>query len=170
LISSSSLRSAISVLARSSSATRSHRLVAIRPRATVKAIAAREMACSRPDLTCLGQPLGSQAEHSAGMGGRHGIRFSNANSQYHNVRTAMELVFCDRRREIAGPVQSFWKGHPLHQWLRRICCLLRRSDCYRLEPPVAGWELHPLDVDAFARRTVFRHYAVTGGLCLVSDS
>ena len=49
---------------------------------------------------------------------------------------------------------------PLHQRLRRTCCLLRRSDCYRLERPVAGWDLHPLEVDAFARRTVFGHYGV----------
>ena len=33
--------------------------------------------------------------------------------------------------------------------------LLRRSDCYRLEQLVAGWELHPLKIAAFARRTVF---------------
>src|SRR4051794_22459082 len=28
-----------------------------------------------------------------------------------------------------------------------------RSDCYRLERQVAGWELHPLKIAAFARRT-----------------
>jgi hypothetical protein len=28
------------------------------------------------------------------------------------------------------------------------------SDCYRLERPLAGWELHPLKIDAFARRTM----------------
>ena len=47
------------------------------------------------------------------------------------------------------------QGDPFHQRLRRICYLLRRSDCYRLERLVAGWELHPLKIAAFARRTVF---------------
>jgi hypothetical protein len=51
---------------------------------------------------------------------------------------------------------------PLHQRLRRTCCLLRRSDCYRLERPVAGWDLHPLEVAAFARRTIFGHHGVLG--------
>jgi hypothetical protein len=32
----------------------------------------------------------------------------------------------------------------LYRRLRRIRYLLRRSDCYRLERPVAGWESHPL--------------------------
>src|SRR5207253_328120 len=30
----------------------------------------------------------------------------------------------------------------------------RRFDCYRLERPLAGWELHPLKTDAFSRRTL----------------
>jgi len=33
---------------------------------------------------------------------------------------------------------------PLHQRLRRLRHLHRRSDCYRLERPVAGWDSHPL--------------------------
>jgi len=33
---------------------------------------------------------------------------------------------------------------PFHRRLRRFRCLPRRSDCYRLERPLAGWELHPL--------------------------
>ena len=28
-----------------------------------------------------------------------------------------------------------------------------RSDCYRLERPLAGWESHPLKIRAFPRRT-----------------
>ena len=36
---------------------------------------------------------------------------------------------------------------------QRTPYLLRRSDCYRLERLVAGWELHPLKIAAFARRT-----------------
>lgn len=52
------------------------------------------------------------------------------------------------------------QGDPLHQRLRRICYLLRRSDCFRLERPVAGWDSHPLKVAAFARRTVLAHYGV----------
>ena len=42
----------------------------------------------------------------------------------------------------------------LHRRLRRIRYLLRRSDCYRLERPVAGWDLHPLETAVFARHTV----------------
>jgi len=42
---------------------------------------------------------------------------------------------------------------PLHQRLRRIRYLLRRSDCYRLERPVAGWDSHPRKVAGFSRRT-----------------
>jgi len=52
------------------------------------------------------------------------------------------------------------RSDPLHQRLRRICYLLRRSDCFRLERPVAGWDLHPLEIDAFARRTIFGHCEV----------
>ena len=37
--------------------------------------------------------------------------------------------------------------------LQRHCYLRRRSDCYRLERPVAGWDSHPLKIDAFARHT-----------------
>jgi len=44
-------------------------------------------------------------------------------------------------------------GDPLHRRLRRIRYLRRRSDCYRLERPVAGRELHPLKNRTFARRT-----------------
>ena len=47
-------------------------------------------------------------------------------------------------------------GHlcdPLHQRLRRIRYLLRRSDCYRVERLVPGWESHPLRIAGFTRRT-----------------
>src|SRR5262245_10232389 len=36
---------------------------------------------------------------------------------------------------------------------RILCNRSARSGCYRLERPVAGWELHPLKTHAFARRT-----------------
>src|SRR5262245_47481816 len=42
---------------------------------------------------------------------------------------------------------------PLHRGLRLFRYLRSRFRCYRLEPPVAGWELHPLQIRAFARRT-----------------
>ena len=42
---------------------------------------------------------------------------------------------------------------PFHRRLRQVRYLLCRSDCYRLERPVAGWELHPLKNDTFSRRT-----------------
>ena len=42
---------------------------------------------------------------------------------------------------------------PLHQRLRRIRYLLRRSDCYRVERLVPGWESHPLRIAGFSRRT-----------------
>ena len=42
---------------------------------------------------------------------------------------------------------------PLHRRLRRLRCLRRRSDCYRLERPFAGRVSVPLKNDAFARRT-----------------
>jgi len=35
-------------------------------------------------------------------------------------------------------------GDPLHRRLRQYRYLHCRSDCYRLERPLAGWELHPL--------------------------
>ena len=41
---------------------------------------------------------------------------------------------------------------PFHQRLRRLCYLHRRSDCYRLERPVAGRELHPLKTCALSRQ------------------
>ena len=42
---------------------------------------------------------------------------------------------------------------PLHRRLRRIRYLLRRSDCYRVERLVPGWESHPLRIAGFTRRT-----------------
>ncbi len=41
------------------------------------------------------------------------------------------------------------RGDPLHRRLRRIRYLLRRSDCYRLERPVAGWDSLPLRIADF---------------------
>jgi len=59
---------------------------------------------------------------------------------------------------------------PFHQKLRRSSYLRRRSDCFRLERPVAGWDLHPLEVDALARRTVFAdHGGATAGPLPCSD-
>jgi hypothetical protein len=40
-----------------------------------------------------------------------------------------------------------------HRRLRQYRYLHCRSDCYRLERRVAGWELHPLKYHAFPRRT-----------------
>jgi hypothetical protein len=51
------------------------------------------------------------------------------------------------------------KGDPLHRRLRQLRYLHYRSDCYRLERPVAGWDLHPLSVGAFSRRTEERAVA-----------
>ena len=51
---------------------------------------------------------------------------------------------------------AYSPGHlcdPLHQRLRRIRYLLRRSDCYRVERLVPGWESHPLRIAGFSRRT-----------------
>jgi len=45
------------------------------------------------------------------------------------------------------------QGDPFHRRLRQYRYLHCRSDCYRLERPLAGWELHPLKIDALARRT-----------------
>ena len=42
---------------------------------------------------------------------------------------------------------------PFHRKLRPLRYLHSRFGCYRLERPVAGWELHPLKIHAFARRT-----------------
>ena len=33
--------------------------------------------------------------------------------------------------------------------LQQLCYLHHRSDCFRLERPVAGWELHPLEIAVF---------------------
>jgi len=49
---------------------------------------------------------------------------------------------------------------PFHRRLRQYCCLHCRSDRYRLERPVAGWELHPLKGHALARRTRGTHLMV----------
>jgi hypothetical protein len=45
------------------------------------------------------------------------------------------------------------RNDPFHRRLRQYRYLYYRSDCYRLERPLAGWELHPLKIDAFSRRT-----------------
>jgi hypothetical protein len=44
-------------------------------------------------------------------------------------------------------------GDPFHRRLRQYRYLHYRSDCYRLERSLAGWELHPLKIGALARRT-----------------
>src|SRR5207237_9220010 len=42
----------------------------------------------------------------------------------------------------------------LSRRLRRLCCLHRRSDSFRLERSnLAGWDLHPLGSCALSRRT-----------------
>src|ERR1700728_694115 len=48
------------------------------------------------------------------------------------------------------------QGDPLHRRLRRLRYLHHRSDCYRPERPVAGWDSHPLEIAAFSRRTLTR--------------
>ena len=50
---------------------------------------------------------------------------------------------------LAGPPSG-----PLHQRLRQCRRLHYRSDCYRLERPVAGRDLHPLKTNTFSRHTV----------------
>ena len=52
---------------------------------------------------------------------------------------------------------------PLHRKLRQLCCLRRRFDCYRMERPVPGRELHPLKSSAFSRRTITSN--VRGCIC-----
>jgi hypothetical protein len=43
----------------------------------------------------------------------------------------------------------------LQPWRLRQCGRRRcPSDCYRLERPLAGWELHPLKIDALSRHNV----------------
>lgn len=37
--------------------------------------------------------------------------------------------------------------------LRQLRYLHCRSDCFRLEQPVAGWDLHPRETNTFSRRT-----------------
>src|SRR5882724_4638522 len=51
------------------------------------------------------------------------------------------------------PVRGVARGDPFHRRLRQFRYLHCRSDCYRLERPLAGWELHPLKIAAFSRRT-----------------
>src|ERR1041385_6331264 len=36
----------------------------------------------------------------------------------------------------------------------KIVASSHRSDCFRLERPFAGWDLHPLEIAVFARHTV----------------
>jgi len=50
-------------------------------------------------------------------------------------------------------VRRVAQGDPLHRRLRQVRHLPCRSDCYRLERPVAGRESHPLKTAAFSRRT-----------------
>jgi len=42
---------------------------------------------------------------------------------------------------------------PFHRRLRRLRYLHRRSDCFRLERPVTGWDLNPLKTNTFPQRT-----------------
>jgi hypothetical protein len=46
-------------------------------------------------------------------------------------------------------VRGVAQGDPFHRRLRQVRCLPCRSDCYRLERTLAGWELHPLKTHAF---------------------
>src|SRR5580700_6342104 len=45
---------------------------------------------------------------------------------------------------------------PLHRRLRRLCCLHRRSDCYRVERSSSRAGLSPAVVQRLSRRTVKR--------------
>jgi hypothetical protein len=47
---------------------------------------------------------------------------------------------------------------PFHRRLRRLRYLHRRSDCYRLERPVAGRDLDPLKTNTFPQRTAIMHF------------
>ena len=54
--------------------------------------------------------------------------------------------------------------------LQQLCHLHHRSDCFRLERPVAGWDSHPLEVVAFSRRTLSGHYGIRGSpMCGVTE-
>ena len=55
------------------------------------------------------------------------------------------------------PARGVAQGDPFHRRLRQYRYLHCRSDCYRLERPLAGWELHPLKIDTFPRRTKGTH-------------
>ena len=68
------------------------------------------------------------------------------------TRLSVHSLFGRHARWIAQDAQ-------FHQRLRRICYLLRRSDCYRLERLVARWEVHPLNIAALAWPTVLARYA-----------
>jgi len=42
------------------------------------------------------------------------------------------------------PARGVAQGNPFYRRLRQLRCLRCRSDCYRPQRLVAGWELHPL--------------------------
>jgi hypothetical protein len=100
---SSSYRSAISSSARSSSARNSDR--ALRLRAMVKAIAAREMECSRPDLMWFNQPLGNGVERREGIGGLHEIGLWHRGLPDHNICVEGKLGSSEGWTIIGGPIQ-----------------------------------------------------------------
>ena len=51
---------------------------------------------------------------------------------------------------------------PLHRRLRRLCCLYRRSDCYRVERSSSRTGLHPAVAQCLSRRTVMAFHEKAG--------
>ena len=85
-----------------------------------------------------------------------GVEAAICSEQFSNTHVAVQSrITCCLLLVLA---RRFAQGDPFHQRLRRTCYLLCRSDCYRVERLVAGWELHPLNIAAFSRRTLFAPY------------
>jgi len=73
------------------------------------------------------------------------VRSSNGGLPRYTARSASALSFsrpAQRSLTLRPDCSLSRQKRPVHQRLRQICYLLRRSDCYRLERPVAGRELH----------------------------
>ena len=99
------------------------------PGGTAESCRSCPIARARLDVSGGGLPLGEEESASASNLSRPARRSLT-------FRPACSRDLCD----------------PLHRRLRRLRYLGRRSDSYRLERPLAGWDLHPLKHPRLARR------------------
>jgi hypothetical protein len=82
----------------------------------------RSHRCSRPDLTCFDQPLGSGAERWEGIDGLHEIRLRLRGLLHHNICAGGQFGNSEGRMEIGGPIHQ-----SIMHWAKTVPIRLTRT-------------------------------------------